>query len=165
MTAVDSWFLSADGQGKVVSRWLMPYKTEGRLLLRNISAHTADVSMEVGTAPLPWGGRSLYFHASWRQQTGLPVYERPDDDANCREWNFATLTGRGIYKGDVLTLYNHSRAWYGEGDEKIWVDDDVFPSHFGTGTEDYYNSSWAPVVIFQTPFGGAPCRPGEFSRL
>lgn len=66
------------------------------------------------------------FHASWRQQTGLPVYERPDDDANCREWNFATLTGRGIYKGDVLTLYNHSRAWYGEGDEKIWVDDDVF---------------------------------------
>ena len=39
---------------------------------------------------------------------------------------------------------------------KIWVDDDVFPSHFGTGTEDYYNSSWAPVVIFQTPFGGAP---------
>ena len=36
----------------------------------------------------------------------LPVYERPDDDANCREWNFATLTGRGIYKGDVLTLYN-----------------------------------------------------------
>lgn len=125
-------------------------------LLQNISAHTADVSMEVGTAPLPWGGRSLYFHASWRQQTGLPVYERPDDDANCREWNFATLTGRGIYKGDVLTLYNHSRAWYGEGDEKIWVDDDVFPSHFGTGTEDYYNSSWAPVVIFQTPFGGAP---------
>ena len=141
--AVDSWFLSADGQGKVVSRWLMPYKTEGRLLLQNISAHTADVSMEVGTAPLPWGGRSLYFHASWRQQTGLPVYERPDDDANCREWNFATLTGRGIYKGDVLTLYNHSRAWYGEGDEKIWVDDDVFPSHFGTGTEDYYGGAWS----------------------
>ena len=154
--AVDSWFLSADGQGKVVSRWLMPYKTEGRLLLQNISAHTADVSMKVGTAPLPWGERSLYFHASWRQQTGLPVYDHPDDDANCREWNFATLTGRGIYKGDVLTLYNHSRAWYGEGDEKIWVDEDSFPSHFGTGTEDYYNSSWAPVVTFQTPFGGAP---------
>ncbi len=153
--AVDSWFLSADGQGKVVSRWLMPYKTEGRLLLQNISAHIADVSMEVGTSPLPWEERSLYFHASWRQQTGLPVYERPDD-ANCREWNFATLTGRGVYKGDVLTLYNHSHAWYGEGDEKIWVDEDSFPSHFGTGTEDYYNSSWAPVVIFQMPFGGAP---------
>ena len=59
--AVDSWFLSADGQGKVVSRWLMPYKTEGRLLLQNISAHTADVSMEVGTAPLPWGAVS-YTH-------------------------------------------------------------------------------------------------------
>ena len=36
------------------------------------------------------------------------------------------------------------------------MDDDTFPSHFGTGTEDYYNSSWAPVVPFYTPFGGAP---------
>ena len=26
----------------------------------------------------------------------------------------------------------------------------------GTGTEDYYNCSWAPVVPFDTPFGGAP---------
>ena len=26
----------------------------------------------------------------------------------------------------------------------------------GTGTEDYYNCSWAPVVPFATPFGGAP---------
>lgn len=154
--AVESWFLSADGRGGVVSRWLMPYRNGGKLLLHNLAALAMEVSMEVKTAPLPWDERSLYFHASWKQERGLPVHERPDEDANCREWNFATLTGRGVYKGDVLTLYNHSRAWYGEGDEKIWVDNDAFPSHFGTGTEDYYNSSWAPVVIFHTPFGGAP---------
>ena len=47
-------------------------------------------------------------------------------------------------------------CWYGEGDEKIWVDGEDFPSHFGTGVEDYYNGSWAPVVPFHTPFGGAP---------
>ena len=58
--------------------------------------------------------------------------------------------------GDNLTLFNHSKAWYGEGDEKIFVDGESFPSFFGTGTEDYYNSSWAPVVIFHTPVGGAP---------
>jgi hypothetical protein len=154
--AVESWFLSADGHGKVISRWLMPYKREGRLLVQNVSTHSINISMEVATAPLQWGESSLYFHASWRQQNQLPVSDRPDDDQSCREWNFATLIGCGVYKGDVLTLYNHSRAWYGEGDEKIWVDRDTFPSHFGTGTEDYYNSSWAPVVVFQTPFGGAP---------
>lgn len=154
--AVESWFLSADGHGKVVSRWLMPYQKEARLLIQNASEYSVNLEMEVATAPLQWGDRSLYFHASWKQQTQLPVYDHPDDDKNCSEWNFATLEGRGVYKGDVLTLYNHSRAWYGEGDEKIWVDEDTFPSHFGTGTEDYYNSSWAPVVVFQTPFGGAP---------
>ncbi|WP_300701868.1 glycoside hydrolase family 172 protein [Bacteroides sp.] len=154
--AVQSWFLSADGHGKVISRWLMPYQKGARLSIRNISTQSVDVNMKVMTAPLQWGERSLYFHASWRQQNQLPVYDHPDEDRNCKEWNFATLTGRGVYKGDVLTLFNHSRAWYGEGDEKIWVDADTFPSHFGTGTEDYYNSSWAPVVIFHTPFGGAP---------
>lgn len=154
--AVESWFLSADGQGKVVSRWLMPYKKGACLSIQNISDLPVDFSMEVTTGPLQWDERSLYFHASWRQQCQLPVYDRPDEDRNCMEWNFATLTGCGVYKGDVLTLYNHSPAWYGEGDEKIWVDGEDFPSHFGTGTEDYYNSSWAPVIIFQTPFGGAP---------
>ena len=32
--------------------------------------------------------------------------------------------------------------WWGEGDEKIWVDREDFPSHFGTGTEDYYGYAW-----------------------
>lgn len=49
----------------------------------------------------------------------------------------------------------YAKSWYGEGDEKIWVDQEKFPSHIGTGTEDYYNSSWAPVVVSKTPFGGA----------
>ena len=98
----------------------------------------------------------MYFYASWRQENGIYIHDKPEEADQCVEWNFATLKGRGVYKGDLLSLYNHAPLWYGEGDEKIWVDDDTFPSHFGTGTEDYYNSSWAPVVPFYTPFGGAP---------
>ena len=98
----------------------------------------------------------MYFYASWRQEYGIYIHDKPEEADQCVEWNFATLKGRGVYKGDLLSLYNHAPLWYGEGDEKIWVDDDTFPSHFGTGTEDYYNSSWAPVVPFYTPFGGAP---------
>ena len=62
----------------------------------------------------------------------------------------------GEWTTDELEYMAPELFWYGEGDEKIWVDDDDFPSHFGTGTEDYYNCSWAPVVVFHTPFGGAP---------
>ncbi|RZJ75950.1 MAG: DUF2961 domain-containing protein [Flavobacterium sp.] len=161
---VKSWYLNADGHGTIKSRWLMPYKQHGTLILHNATTKTISVSVIANVAPLTWDSRSLYFYASWRQQRNIPVHDKPEEDDQVKEWNFATLKGRGIYKGDVLTLYNYSPAWYGEGDEKIWVDNDTFPSHFGTGTEDYYNSSWAPVVPFQTPFGGAPRADQESSH-
>ncbi|MDR2953644.1 MAG: DUF2961 domain-containing protein [Prevotella sp.] len=152
---VKSWYLDSDGKGNITSRWLMPYKEEGILKLINISSLPIDVRMETNISPLKWDKHSLYFHSSWRQETGIPIYRYNEPD-KCIDWNFATIEGRGIYKGDLLSLFNHAPRWYGEGDEKIWVDNDTFPSHFGTGTEDYYNSSWAPVVPFYTPFGGAP---------
>ncbi len=155
--AVESWYLSSDGKGNIESYWLMPYKKEGKLGIINLSDTPCDIAVETEIAPLKWdNNRSLYFHASWRQERGIYIHNRPEEADRCVEWNFADLAGRGVYKGDLLSLYNHSPLWYGEGDEKIWVDADTFPSHFGTGTEDYYNSSWAPVVPFHTPFGGAP---------
>ncbi|MDR1368840.1 MAG: DUF2961 domain-containing protein [Dysgonamonadaceae bacterium] len=153
---VDSWYLSSDGKGNVVSRWLMPYKKTAAVKLLNLSSATVNTGMRVNVSPLKWHKRSLYFHASWRHEEGIYIHNNPEEDDKCAEWNFATIKGRGLYKGDLLSLYNHAPRWYGEGDEKIWVDRDAFPSHFGTGTEDYYNSSWAPVVPFHTPFGGAP---------
>lgn len=154
---VDSWFLTSDGKGNITSRWLMPYSRNASLKLLNISSQPVNVSVEIDIAPLKWDkDRSLYFYASWRRENGIYIHDKPEEADRCVEWNFATLKGRGIYKGDLLSLFNHAPLWYGEGDEKIWVDDDKFPSHFGTGTEDYYNSSWAPVVPFHTPFGGAP---------
>ncbi|WP_029904881.1 glycoside hydrolase family 172 protein [Prevotella sp. 10(H)] len=152
---VKSWYLNSDGKGNITSRWLMPYQHNGTLKLINISDSPLDVKLEANVSPLPWDERSLYFHSSWRQETGIPVHIHSEPD-KCADWNFSTIEGRGVYKGDLLSLFNHAPRWYGEGDEKIWVDNDTFPSHFGTGTEDYYNSSWAPVVPFHTPFGGAP---------
>ena len=156
--AVSSWFLDSDGSGRITSRWIMPYRKKATIGLRNLSDHEVTVTLEAATGALRWDNRSLYFHAAWKQEAGLWLSNCNEDinKPSCREWDFATINGRGVYKGDVLSLYNYSKAWYGEGDEKIWVDGEASPSHLGTGTEDYYNSSWAPVVLFQTPFGGAP---------
>lgn len=159
----DSWYVDADGKGSVNSRWVMPYRKNARLKLVNLSASPVQVQAEVRTDAWKWDERSLYFHTSWRQENGIHLESNPDNEAACIEWNFGTLTGRGVYRGDVLSLFNHTPAWYGEGDEKIWVDDEPFPSHFGTGTEDYYNCSWAPVVPFYTPFGGATRADAETS--
>lgn len=151
---VESWYLSADGKGNVISRWVMPYQQDGTVTLTNYSSHTINASLTVHTAPFDWKKNTLYFHSAWKQENNIPLTNNEKND--CIDWNFTTLKGKGVYMGDVLSLFNHSPAWYGEGDEKIFVDDETFPSHFGTGTEDYYNSSWAPVVPFHTPFGGAP---------
>ena len=40
------------------------------------------------------------------------------------------------------------KDWWGEGDEKIYVDGESFPSHFGTGTEDYYGYAWCWPGLF-----------------
>lgn len=160
----DSWFLSADGRGKVSSRWVMPYRKKASFKLVNLSSVPIETLVKICTDAWAWDDRSLYFHTSWKQENGIHVEANPDNEQACVEWNFAMLNGRGVYRGDVLSLFNHTPVWYGEGDEKIWVDDDSnFPSHFGTGTEDYYNCSWAPVIPFNTPFGGAPRADAETS--
>lgn len=152
---VRSWYLDCDGMGCIESRWVMPYRHTASLTLENTTDREADVLVETTTDRYARTPSTLYFHTTWRQERDIPVspnYDAPDN----LDWNFITCSGRGVLRGDLLTLYNNAPDWYGEGDEKIWIDDDPFPSHFGTGTEDYYNCSWAPVVPFHTPFGGAP---------
>ena len=133
----------------------MPYSRNARISLCNVGDFDIPVSVSASVCDYEWDDRSMYFHASWRSEDGVKLSNNYNSNDNL-DWLFAHIAGDGVYKGDVMTLYNHSPRWYGEGDEKIWVDGETLPSHFGTGTEDYYNSSWAPVYIFHTPFGGAP---------
>src|SRR5690606_15037365 len=69
---------------------------------------------------------------------------------------YVTVEGKGVYVGDTLTLFNGAPRWWGEGDEKIYVDGENFPSHFGTGTEDYYGYAWCRPEKFSAPFHAQP---------
>lgn len=42
--------------------------------------------------------------------------------------------------------------WWGEGDEKFFVDGESFPSIFGTGTEDYFGYAWSNPALFSQAF-------------
>jgi hypothetical protein len=92
----------------------------------------------------------MHFHSAWRQQRLIPT--RPYSD-----WNYVSITGKGVYLGDTLSLFNPAKQWWGEGDEKIRVDGEDFPSHFGTGSEDYYGYAWGHPAPFQGPFCNQPC--------
>ena len=49
-----------------------------------------------------------------------------------------------------------SPSWFGEGDEKIYIDGEPTPSIWGTGTEDYFLSAWGlkttSAQYFGTPY-------------
>ncbi|GAA5507409.1 glycoside hydrolase family 172 protein [Novipirellula caenicola] len=151
LNPVQGWYRTVSEDGTMSCRWVMPYQNGGKVSLLNLSGEPVDAELVVKTGDWTWDDRSMYFHAGWRGQ--YPVPTRPFSD-----WNYVTLEGRGVYVGDTLTVMNPVEKWWGEGDEKIWVDGEDFPSLFGTGTEDYYGYSWGGIStdFYQHPFHAQP---------
>lgn len=151
---IQSWYRTVTNQGKIISRWIMPYRQSATISLMNLSNTDVSISLTATVSEWSWNSSTMYFHTSWKQSHKVPI--KKSEEKKPIEWNLNTIEGKGVYVGNTLAVYNHMHKWYGEGDQKIWVDNENFPSEFGTGTEDYYNTSWAPVVIYQTPFANAP---------
>jgi hypothetical protein len=61
---------------------------------------------------------------------------------------------------------NPGVMWYGEGDDMFFIDGEKWPpSLHGTGTEDYFNTSWSPNELFQHPYYGYGRVPSETGWL
>ena len=153
------WYRTVAEDGTMSSRWVMPYQKGGKVTLVNLGDQPVEAQLKVRTGKWHWDDRSMYFHAGWRGQ--YPVPTRPYSD-----WNYGTFTGRGVYVGDTLTVMNPVDGWWGEGDEKIFVDGEDFPSMFGTGTEDYYAYSWGGRSndFYEHPFH-AQVRANKYNKL
>jgi hypothetical protein len=127
------------------------------------------VTVELGSidiADWQWSVRTMYFHASWRGEDHIAVFG--DDCKKADEWNYASIRGFGVYVGDTMAVFNRPKKgpkgpWWGEGDEKIYVDGEEFPSHFGTGTEDYFGYAWGTAASFEAPFHAQPVGDGNTS--
>jgi len=145
VNALQSWYRTVRPDGTLICRWVMPYAKNARVTIANLGAQPLRVSLQAVTTAVPWDDRSLHFHTTWHYEAGLAT---PPP----RDWNYVHIEGSGLYVGDTLALFNPKPTWYGEGDEKIRVDGEALPSHLGTGTEDYYDFSFAPRGLMQTPF-------------
>jgi hypothetical protein len=132
-------------------RWVMPYRESAKVTVLNLGREPVAIQLNTVVGDWKWDENSMYFNAAWRGE--YPVPTRPFSD-----WNYVTLKGRGVYVGDALTVMNPTEVWWGEGDEKIWVDGEDFPSIFGTGTEDYYGYSWGGIStdFYEHPFHAQP---------
>lgn len=124
--------------GTWYSNFRMPFAKSAR-----IEVEGAKVEGRVRTRPGP--AALLRFHAWWRGRARLAT--RP-----MRDWTVLAGAGRGRYVGTALYVRNPVRAWWGEGDEKVYVDGEKFPSTFGTGTEDYFGYAWCGTDLFSHPY-------------
>jgi hypothetical protein len=135
--------------GTFYAHWVMPFQEMANITLRNTGDSVVTLKLAVSTEKRPWTENSLYFHAKWRQEYDIPTRPR-------RDWNFITAQGRGRYVGNMLHVTNPVIQWWGEGDEKIYVDSEAFPSHFGTGSEDYYGYAWCSNEVFTHAYHNQP---------
>jgi len=157
-----TWFTQAEKDGFMSAFWVMPFKKECTITLHNLGNQEVTVSNAFAAYnKWKWNKRSMYFGAAWQQYTN--IFAGPFDDAH--DLNYVTLKGKGVYVGDALAIFNVSGDWWGEGDEKIFVDGETFPSHFGTGTEDYYGYAWCrPEDFTNHPFIAQPLGMGNFEE-
>ena len=129
------------------SLWYMPFATGAVVELVNDDQADRRVEIEVSHVPLgrPFEGLG-HFHCKWHRDVfPLPKDRSPD-------WVMLRTEGRGRFCGVTLHVWNPRGGWWGEGDEKLFVDGEKFPSTIGTGSEDYFGYAWGDPHLFQKPF-------------
>lgn len=163
-TESSTWNSSVNNEIKMESYWLMPFRENCELIIKNYGDQPVVLEVNIDFAGYEWKRNSMYFGASWHEYNQIQTAgsDRTGGTGLHRDINFADITGKGIYAGDAVTVFNTVDAWWGEGDEKIFVDGEKFPSSIGTGTEDYYGYAWCRPEIFSHPFIAQPSGDGNF---
>lgn len=128
--------------------WRMPFRKSARIEIENQSRRPLSL---------------LYFNIDWIRLDSLPKdtpyfcaqYRQEYPVRSGRDYLLLETNGKGHYVGTVLGVRMRSPSWFGEGDEKIYIDGEAKPSIWGTGTEDYFLSAWG-LRRTSTPYFGVP---------
>lgn len=145
----DGWFYA---------NWHMPFANSAAVRIVNQGKADRRLKLDVRTVALPEADFAKLgrFHAKWHRDQFLPTApERAID------WTLLNTTGRGRFVGVMLHIWNPRGGWWGEGDEKFFVDGEKFPSTIGTGSEDYFGYAWCDPALFQNAFHNQPHNDGN----
>jgi hypothetical protein len=134
--------------GTFYSYWYMPYGKKAHIEVGNDGSAPVAMNWNVSHAPLTEPIEKLArFHAKWHRDAFLPTRKDRKPD-----WTLLTTQGAGRYVGTHLHGWNPRGRWWGEGDDKFFVDGEKFPSTFGTGSEDYFGYAWSSAGHFSRPY-------------
>ena len=162
---------SVESDSTLVCRFRMPFRHTARIEIENKSEQDITVLGNIHTTSIQWEeGKNLYFMTHWQIDNGLTASDINAQVNTVTDIPFLSARGTGRLAGTAVFIYNPSNVptswgnWWGEGDEKISVDRDTFPSVFGTGSEDYFNYSWSSDRIFSYPYCGQTRNDGPGNR-
>lgn len=171
---------AAPAKGRALNCYFpMPFGDGARITLENESDAPIDsfyfyIDYEVHPSMPANMGR---FHAWWNRE--LTEVHPPEGET---EWGavapqgnnttdacnylFADIEGKGHFVGVNYYVDSPGPMWYGEGDDMWMVDGEPWPgSLHGTGTEDFFNSSWCPNEIYLHPYFGYARIPDKFGWM
>lgn len=128
--------------------WRMPFRKSARIEIENQSDKPIAL---------------LYYNIDWIKKDKLPAdtpyfyaqYRQEYPAEKGKDYVVLETQGKGHFVGTVLAVRTRSPAWFGEGDEKVYIDGEAKPSIWGTGTEDYFLSAWG-LKTTSTPYFGVP---------
>jgi len=128
--------------------WHMPFRQSARVEIVNQSEKPISLLYYNidWVKDVPVDEETPYFYAQYHQ-------EYPAEKG--KDYVILDTQGKGHYVGTVLSVRTRSPSWFGEGDEKIYIDGETRASIWGTGTEDYFLSAWG-LKTTSTPFFGVP---------
>jgi hypothetical protein len=162
----DSVPFTVRADGTMTCRLWMPFQRSARVTVENRGEQPLTVTGSALPADYAWReDRSLHLRARWRVDHDMDASELLPQDVP-----YLLARGRGVFVGATALIMNPTSVpsswgnWWGEGDEKIFVDDDESPSTFGTGSEDYFNYAWSSSRIFTHAFCGQPRNDGPANR-
>jgi hypothetical protein len=151
----------------MVSYFAMPFAAGARMEIENDSEKPIDAfyyyvdyteltSLPAGLGRFhAWYNHALTDAASYGENEWSVLGPQAPNTTGERNYLIADVAGKGHYVGVNYYVDNPSVMWYGEGDDMIFVDGEKWPSSLhGTGTEDYFNTSWSPNALFQHPYYG-----------
>ena len=150
--------MTVDADGTMTCRFPMPFAKHCRIAFRNFTGTMAKLTCELTIDPFTFDERALHFRARWRTDRDLLA----EGGAAPFDLPFALLRGRGRFVGCAVQIVNPSGIptpggnWWGEGDEKVFVDGEPLPTILGTGSEDFFNYAWSRPDLFAHPYCGQP---------
>ncbi len=125
--------------------WRMPFRKQARIELTNEGRNPLTVYWQFDWMELPRAADDmLYFHARYRQEFPAQPFS---------PYVIFDGRGEGHYVGTVFSIQCSYGSWFGESDDRFYVDGEAEPSIVGTGCEDFFNDAWN-LRLFTNPNTG-----------